>query len=129
MAATALHGPVLVVDDDPAFRDGLRVLLETKGHAATTAANGAEALAALRAGLRPCLIVLDLMMPVQNGIQFREEQRRDPRIADIPVVILSARSDSEQYVPLLEAVTHMSKSPLDTDAFMTVVRQHCASVS
>ena len=127
--ATPLHGPVLIVDDDPAIRDGLRVLLETKGHAVTTAANGAEALAALRAGLRPCLIVLDLMMPVQDGIQFREAQRRDTAIADIPVVILSARSDSEQYVAQLGAVTHMSKSPLDTNEFMTVVRQHCAPMS
>ena len=57
---------------------------------------------------------------------FIEEQRRDKAIADVPVVILSARSDSEQYVAQLGAVTHMSKSPLDTDEFITVVRRHCA---
>jgi CheY-like chemotaxis protein len=124
-----MHGPVLIVDDDPAIRDGLCVLLETKGYRTTTAANGAEALAALCAGLRPCLIVLDLMMPVQDGIQFREEQRRNPAIADIPVVILSARSDSEQYVAQLGAVIHISKAPLDTNAVMTVVRQLCVPIS
>ena len=126
---TRLHGPILIVDDDPALREGLCVLLETRGYPAITAANGAEALAALRAGLRPCLIVLDLMMPVRDGIQFREEQRHDKAIADIPVVILSARSDSEQYVEQLGAVGHMSKSPLDTNALMTVIRQHYAPIS
>jgi CheY-like chemotaxis protein len=123
------HGPVLIVDDDPAIRDGLCVLLETKGHSATTAANGAEALAAMRAGLRPCLIVLDLMMPVQDGIQFREEQRRDTALADIPVVILSARSDCELYVPQLGAVAYISKSPLDTNELMAIVRQHCVTIA
>src|SRR4051812_42751331 len=74
---------VLVVDDDPTIRDALHMILEAEGYHVETAANGAEALSCLREGQPPCLIVLDLMMPVLNGWQFRNLQRQDPALSEI----------------------------------------------
>jgi CheY-like chemotaxis protein len=81
---------VLVVDDDGDIRDALKEILEDEGYAVGVAGNGAEALSVLRAGPRPNLVLLDLMMPVMNGWQFRAEQKRDPVLADIPVVVITA---------------------------------------
>lgn len=84
---------VLVVDDDPDICEVTQMILESRGYRVVTAENGAEALRKLRAGEDPCLILLDLMMPYMNGIQFRDEQIRDPALASIPVVLLSASGD------------------------------------
>lgn len=80
----------MIVDDDPDIRSALAELLETEGYVVTTAPNGAVALAQLRAGIRPCAILLDLMMPHMNGWEFRAEQVRDPELREIPIVLLTA---------------------------------------
>ena len=122
--ATAV-GPILIVEDDPDMREAVRLLIEAKGYRSVTAADGAEALTALRSGPRPCLILLDLMMPVKDAIQFRTEQRQEPEIADIPVVVMSARTDSLTYVPLLGAVAHLRKPILNIDELLNILRQYC----
>ena len=82
---------VLIVEDDAAISDNLREVLESEGYEVATAANGVQALFALDSKLRPALIVLDLMMPVMDGMTFRREQlERAPEIAGIPVVGWSA---------------------------------------
>jgi CheY-like chemotaxis protein len=86
---------ILVVEDDPESRDALRLALKLAGHTVHTAAHGQEALDLLRAGSPPDLILLDLMMPVLSGWQFREVQRQNPALAGIPVVILSAVGERE----------------------------------
>jgi CheY-like chemotaxis protein len=80
----------LVVDDDEDVRLALRLFLEGEGFVVEEATNGNEALKRLRAGLRPQLIVLDLMMPVMTGWEFREQQRASVELKDIPVVIFTA---------------------------------------
>lgn len=80
----------LVVDDDEDVRIALRLFLEGEGFVVEEAVNGSEALQRLRDGLRPQLIVLDLMMPVMTGWEFREQQRASPDLKDIPVVIFTA---------------------------------------
>ena len=87
---------VLVVDDDAALREALADALTDEGYAVSACVNGLEALVALRAGLRPDVIVLDLMMPVMDGWRFREEQARDPDLASIPVVVITAASALRQ---------------------------------
>jgi PAS domain S-box-containing protein len=88
------RGAVLVVEDDVALRESVCELLEESGHEALSAPNGAAALALLRGSTRqPAVILLDLMMPVMSGWQFREEQLRDPALAAIPVVVMSATRD------------------------------------
>ncbi len=83
---------VLVVDDDASIRESLVDLLGDEGYRVDTAGNGVEALEKLRqpSGLRPCVILLDLMMPIMNGQQFYTEQQRDPALSSIPIVVISA---------------------------------------
>jgi CheY-like chemotaxis protein len=69
----------MIVDDDDDIRMALRIVLETFGYCVTTASDGAEALDKLEAGERPCLIILDLMMPGMDGQQFREARSATPR--------------------------------------------------
>jgi signal transduction histidine kinase/ActR/RegA family two-component response regulator len=81
---------VLIVEDDDDIRLALADLLERRGYEVSTAANGADAFALLRAGQRPSLILLDLMMPVMDGEGFCDLLRDDPVLAEIPVLIVSA---------------------------------------
>jgi len=91
-AATDCQRMVLVVDDDAAIREALSDLLGDEGYRVATATNGAEALTLLRPPeeLRPCVILLDLMMTVMSGQEFYAEQQRDPDLATIPIVVISA---------------------------------------
>src|SRR4051812_35441721 len=83
-------GHVLIVDDDAGFRGALRERLETEGYSVIEAVNGLAALRRLRGGLRPSVIVFDLMMPEMDGWDFRFWQLRDPDLRDIPVVLVTA---------------------------------------
>jgi CheY-like chemotaxis protein len=113
---------ILVVDDDRDQREPLALLLEARGYAVTVAANAPAALALLRQGLRPCLIVLDLMMPDMSGEDFRREQLRDPALADIPVLLYSAGFDLPEAAHRLGALGHVLKPELDT---LAVIAEHC----
>jgi CheY-like chemotaxis protein len=109
---------VLIIEDDRDTREMFTVALELEGHEVASATNGAEGLtAALEA--RPDVIVLDLMMPVMNGWQFRAEQRQQPSIADVPVVVVSAFGQS----PELDVAECLSK-PCDVDAILGAVLRH-----
>jgi CheY-like chemotaxis protein len=86
------HGKlILLVEDDCEVREGVSDLLIELGHGVVGAGNGEDALRRLREeGLRPNLILLDLRMDGMDGNQFREEQLRDPSLAAIPVVVVTA---------------------------------------
>ena len=81
-----------MIDDDDDLRETVCVILETSGYQVTAFASAADALAALRDGLRPSLILLDLMMPGITGWGFRAAQLADPQVAEIPVVVMTART-------------------------------------
>jgi signal transduction histidine kinase len=81
---------LMLVEDDPSIRDTLAEMLEDEGYAVTTATNGREALDTLHQGIPPDVILLDLMMPVMDGWEFRVEQRADPMLAAIPLLAMSA---------------------------------------
>lgn len=86
---------ILIVEDSPDLHELLSELFETEGYAISHAYDGRQALERLRAlgdQELPSLILLDIMMPVMDGIEFRAEQRRDPRLRDIPVVVMTADS-------------------------------------
>ena len=115
---------VLVVEDDPDIRATLCEALEDNGYRAVGAANGAEALDYLRSGAEsPCLILLDLMMPVMDGQTFRTEQRADPKLANIPVVVISAYRDVERQANDL-AAEFLSK-PVRLETLLETARKHC----
>jgi len=83
------------VEDDAAVRGALQDALSDDGFEVATAENGRAALELLRAGRRPSAILLDLMMPVMDGWDFRQEQLNDPSLKDIPVVVLTAAGFSQ----------------------------------
>lgn len=86
---------VLIVDDDEGVRRLMRLLLETSGYETMSASNGSEALEQMRQH-RPCLVLLDMKMPVMDGFEFRRQQIADPALAHIPVVCLTAHYEPEQ---------------------------------
>ena len=117
--------PVLVVDDDLAMRESLMALLDWDGYRTVGAENGREALDLLRrGGVRPCLIILDLMMPIMDGWQFRAEQRADPRLVDIPVIVFSARLGVTNAVNSLQVVAAITK-PVDSGRLLDLIEHHC----
>jgi len=110
-------GPsVLIIDDDSDSREALAELLTDQGYVVSAAANGAEGLVYLRSGKRAHVILLDLMMPDVDGWDFRVEQKRDPALAAIPVVVISGAGK------LLDAEYALRK-PLDVQALLALLRE------
>jgi CheY-like chemotaxis protein len=122
---SSVRRSVLLIEDDDATREVVALVLSSEGCRVMTAANGQIALDRLRSGPRPQLIVLDLMMPVMDGWQFRAEQRRDPALADIPVLILSAAGDIRRKAAYLDAVEYLDK-PVDPVVLLDAIRRLCA---
>jgi|SRR3954470_3651582 CheY-like chemotaxis protein len=91
---------VMLVEDDVDIRADLSALLCAEGFEVVCAEHGIEALALLRTNIRPDVILLDLMMPLMNGWEFRAEQLNDPNIADIPVLLLTAGDTNQDIAPL-----------------------------
>jgi CheY-like chemotaxis protein len=109
---------VLVVDDEPGIRESLVDVIEALGCSAITAADGAAALAMLETH-RPCLIILDLLMPVLSGLEVLEEMRKQPALAAVPVVIsTSAPHLAPRGVPILP-------KPINIRATWDYIRQSC----
>jgi CheY-like chemotaxis protein len=80
---------ILVVDDHDRARLAVATLLSPIGYDVVEAANGRDALALLTKGLRPDLILLDLMMPVMDGWEFMKRQRRDRQLCTIPTIVVT----------------------------------------
>ena len=115
---------VLIVEDDLDIRDTLSQILEFEGYRVHGAENGKEALAKLRNGSRPGLILLDLMMPVMDGWQFRVEQKKDETLSNIPVVIISADGRAGQKANEIGAVGYLMK-PVELETLIRTVVRHC----
>jgi CheY-like chemotaxis protein len=122
MAADGKCGGVLVVDDDPDIRESLREVLEDEGYDVACVGNGREALDHLKAAKpRPCVILLDLMMPVMDGWQFRREQKLDADIADIPLVVITATGKR----PVLIDAAELVMKPLDLSQLFAAIERYC----
>jgi CheY-like chemotaxis protein len=117
---------VLIVEDDADLREMMVQILSLEGVDAATATNGQEALDYLRGRDAPKVILLDLMMPVMDGWEFQRERRRDPALADVPVVVLSALDETRA----ADAATHeFLKKPLDFDRLLQIVKAYCDPAS
>jgi len=117
-------GAILIVDDDSDVRSALSELLQEEGFAVEAAHNGREALARLRSGgLHPAVILLDLMMPGMDGWDFRSEQMRDPELAAVPVVIVSASGFSRESIRLQFGPAAYVEKPIERDALLGVIRE------
>jgi CheY-like chemotaxis protein len=106
---------ILLVEDDRYISFTLCELFKEENYLVDSAANGAEALELLRGtGPRPDVILLDLMMPVMDGIQFREAQGKDPLISGIPVILMSADGQIDNKKDQVGAACYLKK-PLEID--------------
>lgn len=111
---------VLVVEDDRDVGEALSDLLRELGYGILLARDGVEAMGALHAGLRPAVILLDLMMPGMDGYEFRAVQRADPALADIPVIVLTAVRGAERAAASLDPVALVAK-PADVEQLLAVL--------
>ena len=115
---------VMIVEDDPDTREMLERFLQLEGFDVRTAANGQLALESLRADNVPCVILLDLMMPVMNGWQFRRAQVSDPTLSQIPVIVVTAAGARED-IPAIDADAWLAK-PVDLDRLLATIGPLCS---
>lgn len=116
---------ILVVEDDGAIRQTVAELLEEEGYEVACAVNGADALAQLERSAVPALILLDLTMPVMDGWTFRASQRRDPRLAAIPTVVLTASHAADPHAVDDLAPAAFLPKPFDLDRLIDTVHRLC----
>jgi DNA-binding response OmpR family regulator len=114
---------VLIVDDQPDIRETLAELLQGEGFRVLTASNGQEGLDLARCS-PPSLVLLDLMMPIMNGWEFAGEMHRDPRLASIPLLILSGGGDLASAVLQLQARDYLEK-PFNVERLLALTRLYC----
>lgn len=112
---------VLIVEDDEAIRTILSEVLRDEGFDVYTAENGEDGLKLLDTIHRPCLILLDFMMPVMNGQEFMEKKKQDDLIAGIPVVLVSAFEDRSKAIGAIGFI----KKPIEFDGLMRFLRRYC----
>jgi CheY-like chemotaxis protein len=115
---------VLIVEDDADLREMMAQLLTLEGYQIETVANGREALEYLNDAPRPDVILLDLMMPIMDGWEFRRRQQDDPALADVPVIVLTALDQAQARASDLNGVDFLKK-PLDFDRLLELVRRRC----
>ena len=115
--------PVLIVEDDQDVRQALGLLLIDEGYNVLSAGNGLEALNLLKGNTAPCLIVLDLMMPVMDGWTFLAQRAIDPAPLAVPVVVVTAHLPVPGE-PQLEVASTIQKA-INVSAFLDVVNAYC----
>jgi two-component system response regulator MprA len=122
---TMVQNPALmVVDDELDLCETVRAVLELHGYEVVCFTDGKGALAHLRTGVHPSLILLDIMMPRMNGIQFREELMSDPALRRIPVFVLTGAAQ-----PILDKVAALGldalRKPIQLNELLEVVERFC----
>lgn len=117
-------GHILVVEDEDDARESLKELLQLEGFDVLAAENGLEAIKLLETGKKPCLVFLDLMMPVMNGFEFLQQARHKPRdlLGSTPVVLVSAAADA---LSVQRSGCPVVKKPADIEQLLTMARTYC----
>ena len=111
---------ILIVDDDEDIREVLEVVLQAEDHRVEVAADGLEALDRLRQGGVPSLILLDLMVPRLDGEGLLKAMSRDPRLAHIPVCIITGHQEAREQAARLGAIGCLVK-PIELDQLSAVI--------
>jgi CheY-like chemotaxis protein len=117
---------LLVVDDDAGITRALSNLLEDEGYRVIAAENGKRGMELVDAGLRPSAIILDLMMPVMDGWDFRAEQLKSPAIRETPVIVLTATGFSRTTIRDQFGRVECLMKPPSTDHLLDTLRRVCA---
>jgi CheY-like chemotaxis protein len=115
--------PVLLIEDNDETSQVIGALLRLEGYRVVTARDGDEGMTHLRHGLDPCVILLDLMMPGKNGLDFRREQLQDPSVAAIPVVVCSGHDEVKRKAAEL-GLTIFCQKPLEIEELLRLVAAH-----
>ncbi len=124
MAEASCERVILIVEDDRDVRESIVEVLQDSSYHVLDASNGKEALERLRGGERPCLILLDAMMPVMNGWEFRAEQQQDQELSAIPVVVLSAHASAEETARTMGVAGYLKK-PVRLERLLATVKRYC----
>ncbi len=111
---------ILIVEDEMDIRESLKDILEAENYSICTAANGLEALALLQNAAAPKLILLDFLMPLMNGLEFREQQAHLPHLAKIPVILMSA----DKYIQTKAEQIDVKyvKKPIDLETLLSTIK-------
>ncbi len=124
MGETTMSLPtVLLVEDDPDTRRYMVTWLEAEGYRVRTASNGREALEILLKEV-PCLMVVDLMMPIMDGAELRRRQQQMPSVSRVPFVLVSGTRDAPRIARDLGIQDVMAK-PFDAEQLLGIVASHC----
>jgi CheY-like chemotaxis protein len=115
--------PLMIIDDDNDLRDALADVMAAVGYEVAAFDDAKKALTALEHGLAPFLILLDLMMPGMSGWDFRAAQLEDPKLAAIPVVVVTAATSVSAETGTLGDVAIVHK-PFALDSLLPIVVQH-----
>jgi len=113
---------ILVVEDDKDLRESLCEALNLEGYAVVCAENGHAALAHLVANAPPCMILLDLMMPIMDGWTFRAEMLKDQSLASVPIIVMTAASPARAAAAAAKAILY---KPLDMSTVIDTVQEYC----
>ena len=120
---------ILLIEDDEDIRDVVADILEQNGYRVERAGDGADALLKLRAAAQPPKVIfLDLLMPMMDGATFRAEQLRDPRLAAIPVVVMSALADGPTRSRSLHPAEYLGK-PIHAHELVAMARKMCGGAA
>lgn len=116
---------ILVVEDDNDIRNSLIEVLELEGYHTEAASNGQEALDLLKTTQKPCLVLLDMMMPIMNGREFLDRVMEDSYLAPMPVLVVSAIADKSDTHGAIDFV----KKPVDIEVILKYVEEFCNGTS
>jgi len=115
---------VFLVEDDQDIREVVQEILTLRGYSVVSARDGQDAIERLRAGLRPNLILLDLMMPKMDGFEFRKKQAEEfPETLRTPAVLMSADRRFEKRLSEVSAQAFLAK-PMDLSLLLRIVEDH-----
>lgn len=115
---------ILIIEDEVDIRENLKLLLELEGFTVFTANNGKEGLTKLHSMPRPCVILLDMLMPVMNGKEFLEAKGHEDLIATIPVGIVSGVADRPK---MIGGAVAFIKKPFEIEGLIKFVKKYCKS--
>lgn len=116
---------ILIVEDESDASTLLGRALRAKGFKSEVAENGQAALDFLEKNPEPCIVLLDLMMPVMSGQEFRAKQAANPKLASIPIVVVSAADDIASETKRMGVSTYVKK-PVEMGKLLPLVQKHCA---
>jgi len=123
-SAPAEPALILLVEDDFMLRGSLAAVLQQEGYKVECAANALDALRRLERQPKPSLILLDIMLPYMDGLEFRAVQRASPDIADIPVIVITAVGVRPDIAAELDLRQSFFK-PLERPRLLDAIRRHC----